>query len=212
MTLTADSPTPHSLLTSDEAEQILKPYLARLAKCIEHGWAAWTNDYKEKEIILSPRTRANIVFDETVSCAEKEFMVEPGVKLSRKMTSFWLYIGEKVIIRFKKFRKDGLTSNIQTRQQLLFAAQRVLPSMEPGTLLNAGYVLNDLQREIAEKKITCQFKDEVVWELKLGADGAAMLEIMPPVQTQPTQAKPRFVPKKSVSATKAKSAKAGKEE
>jgi len=115
-------------------------------------------------------------------------------------------------MRFKKFKKDGLTSNIQTRQQLMFAAQRVLPTMEPGTLLNVGYVLDELQRGVAEKKITCQFKNEVVWELKLGAEGVATLEIMPPLQTRPAQPRPRFVPKQGTSATKSKSAKAGKGE
>jgi len=203
------SPSPNSLLSSDEAEQILKPYLARLAKCVEHGWAAWTKDYADKHRILGARTRANIVFDEIVACAETQFMGEAGVKFCRKMTSFWLFIGENVIMRFKKFSRHGLTSNIQTRQQTLFSAQRVLPTMEPGTLLNVGYMLDDLQREIVEKKITCQYKDEIVWELALGAAGEDTLEVMPPISATPTPQGPRFVPKKVASATKSKSAKAG---
>ncbi len=212
MKFLAEKSTPHHLLTSEEAEPILKPLLTRLAASIGHGWDAWITDYAGKHIILSARTRANIVFDETVAWAEREFINEPGVKCKRICNSFWMFIGDKIILRFKKFNRDSLPSNIQTKQQMLFGAQLVFPTMEPGTLLNAGYILDDLQRAILHKKITCQLKDKVIWELKLGAEGSATVETMPQATLQSSKRGPRFIAKADTKQSKAKVAKAGKEE
>jgi hypothetical protein len=207
--------SPDRLLTVEEAEELLKPYVELLNRCIQHGWDAYQNDYATKHHLLSARSRATIVFDEIIARAEQEFNGIDGVKFVRKSNSFMLYIGDKATVRFKKIRKSGRCSNIDTRQQVLFKAQAQfrLPGMLEGTLLHAGYLLNDIERDIRRKMVVCQLNNRVLWQFELRSEAAAQPVItMQPKPQPPQPQKPRFVVKPSaeeVKKPKAKDAKAG---
>jgi hypothetical protein len=182
------------LLTLEEAEERLKPHQDRLNRCIQHGWDAYMKDYTAKHLILSARSRATIVFDEIIARAEAEFSRLEGVKFVRKSNSFLLYIGDKITLRFKKIKKCGRCSNIDTRQQVLFKAQAqmYLPTMLEGTLLQAGYVLDELQREIDRKMVVCQLNNRVLWQFRLTGTSNAIVEMTPSVPQQPEPSKARF--------------------
>jgi hypothetical protein len=82
--------------------------------------------------------------------------------------------------------------------------------MLEGTLLHAGYLLNELEREIHRKMVVCQLNNRVLWQFELQSEtGAAPVVTMEPTPPQPQ--KPRFVVKTSADAKKlkAKKAKAG---
>lgn len=179
---------PEHLLTLEEAEERLNPHKELLETCIQHAWDEWRSFYAAKHLILDARARAAIVFSEIVALAQQKFSGLDGVKFTRRQNSFWLYVGDDIIIRFKKLKKNGACSSIDTRQQMLFKAQMSLPTMEAGTLLHAGYALDVLQTEIERKLIVCQFKNRVLWTISLtGAAGEAggKIEIMP--STPPPQ-------------------------
>ena len=198
---------PRRLLTLEEAEELINPFNERLAKCIQHGWDAWRSEYQHKHHILGPRARATIVFDEIVAYAEHEFTGVQGVKFVRKSNTFFLYIGDDITLRFKKIKRTGRCSNIETRQQMLFNAQVKLPFM-PGTLVHAGYALDELQRQIASKLVVCQFQNQVLWTIQLTGEAGATVEVMP-APPAPAQPKPRFVAKTQTEKKRSKAAKSG---
>jgi hypothetical protein len=196
MTSFAGSPIPDHVLSKSQAEDLLEPHRARLDQCIQHGWIAWTQDYAHKHHILSPRARAIIIFDEIAAKAKELFSI-PGVVFAPKNNSFLLFIGDNIIIRFKKIGKNGRCSNIKTHQQTLFQAQQmVIPGLEPPTAMTAGYVLDDLQLNIARKLVVCQFDNEVLWTIELLGEsgaGAQVVSMTPP--QPPASPKTHFKPK-----------------
>jgi hypothetical protein len=181
---------PKHLLSWEEAEERLNPYTQLLGECIQFGWDEWKRFYTPKHHILDQRARAAILFSEITRHAEEQFANLEGVKFERKNNSFLLYIGEDIILRFKKIGKKGRCSSIDTRQQMLFKAQMELPGMEAGTLLHAGYLLDVLQQDVLQKLVVCQFKNRVLWILELPTAGGGTIEIMP--APAPAPQGPRF--------------------
>jgi hypothetical protein len=187
-----------NILTLEEAEEILAPYRERLNRCIQHGWDVWNNEYKHKHHILHARARAAIIFDEIAFKALEEFPAGPELKTVRTPSTLMIYIGDSLTLRFKKIRKNGRCSNILTRQQILFRAQVQLsfPTMLDGTLVSAGYVLDDLQQNLIRKTVVCHLDNDVLWEIPLSVDKASIVEFssfIPPTVTQDQPS--RFAPK-----------------
>jgi hypothetical protein len=72
--------------------------------------------------------------------------------------------------------------------------------MLDGTLVSAGYVLDDLQQNIARKTVVCHLDNDVLWELPLSAAEAPTVEFVPSFvpSVPPTAAQDqpsRFAPK-----------------
>ncbi len=180
------------ILTLQEAEEILSPYRDRLNRCIQHGWDVWKNDYQHKHHLLQARARAAIIFDEIAYCALAEFPAGPGLKVVRTPSTLMLYIGDSLTLRFKKIGKNGRCSNVLTKQQLLFKAQAQLsfPTMLDGTLVSAGYVLDDLQQNLVRKIVVCHLDNDVLWELSLATVESPVVEFVPPVPSAPAQDQP----------------------
>jgi len=205
------------ILTMEEAEEILAPYRDRLNRCIQHGWDVWKTDYQPKHRILGARARAAIVFDEIVDHAMEEFTGISDVKPVRLPNSFMLYIGERITLRFKKIKRSGRCSNIRTKQQVLFLAQAQmrLPTMLDGTLVHAGYALDDLQQEILRKTVVCQLHNRVLWQISLAGDTAAIVEFVPQEPLAPTgssEVRARFEPKPELVKDLPAAKKAGEQE
>jgi len=195
------SKLPKHVLTLKEAEARLKIYKLLLDECIQHGWDAWSRDYLHKHHILRPRSRATIIFDEIVYRASELFHGLPDVIFKPVRGSFLLYIGDDLVIRFKKIKKNGRCSSISTRQQSLFQMQIEIPGMEKGTMLQAGYVLDELQRHLVRKLVTCEFDKQVLWTIELMREASAPISEIPPVPSPlPEPAKQRFEPKPEAAA------------
>ena len=186
-----DHPPKH-LLSAEAAERRLKTHYQRLDKCIRGAWTAFLRDYGHKRHILSPRSIASIIFDEIINRAQAEFSGIAGVLPKTQNNSFLLYIGEDIVIRFKKIGRDGRCRNIPTRQQNLIDLQIALPGMQKGTMLQAGYMLDDLRQNLLSTMIVCQYAKRVVWAINLA--GPAENQIAPismkPAPQPPKQ--PRF--------------------
>lgn len=209
---------PKHLLSKQQAEERLQPHLEILDESIQGGWDAYHEHYSHRHHVLDARARAAIVFRETVHIAKQRFALLAGVSYVEKRGSFFLYIGDDIVLRFKKINKKGLCSNIETRQQMLFELQMQLPGIEEGTLLHAGYQLDDLQVRIARKLVVCQYSRRVMWAFNLSSkpDSGNVTVMQPRPQPQgPTgprwEAKPEAEKKKqNTKVAKAKSV--GKEE
>jgi hypothetical protein len=187
------------LITLEQAEEVLAPHRDLLNLCIQHGWDVWKTDYSHKHHILQARARAAIVYDEIVDKALVEFESKPDVIVKRTASTLMLYIGDHIVLRFKKIRKNGRCSNILTKQQILFRAQQSvqlqLPEMQKGTLVHAGYQLDDLQQEIQRKSVVCQLNNSVIWQMSLAVEHAAVVEFTPPQAAPAATPESRFEPK-----------------
>lgn len=139
------------------------------------------------------------MFDEIVDKALVEFASQADVVIKRTPSTLMMYIGDSIVLRFKKIRKNGRCSNILTRQQILFRAQQIvqlrLPEMQTPTLVHAGYQLDDLQQEIQRKSIVCQLNNSVIWEMSLAVEHAAVVEFTPPQAAPAATPEPRFAAK-----------------
>jgi hypothetical protein len=148
-----------------------------LAECIQYGWDQWASFYKTKHYVLGARARASIVYDEILSRVAEKIQSTPEVVLKKFRNSFLLYIGDFITIRFKKFNKYGRASNIRTRQQYLFGLQMEIPGMEKGTIMQAGYMLDEAAQSVVKKGIICEFGNRVLYRIDLLTDVNAAIEI-----------------------------------
>lgn len=185
-----DNP-PRHLLTSKDAERRLEAHKQRISRCIRGAWEAFDRDYAHKRHILNPRSVASIMWDEIIHRTQPEFAGIDDVVLKPQNNSFLLYIGQGIVIRFKKIGKDGRCRNIPTRQQNLYDSQTSLPGMEKGTILHAGYMLDDLRQELIAVMIVCQYAKHVVWTINLpdAADGQVVQMSAPPSPSAPPRSR-----------------------
>ena len=182
---------PNHLLSLKAAEELFQPYRSLLSECIRSAWDAWETFYKPRHHVLRSRSRANILYDEIVFNVGQKFSMLPNVVFKPFRTSFLLYLGDLAVVRFKKFRKDGLCSNVRTHQQNLFQLQMELPGIESGTMFQAGYFLDHLQQKIARMAIVCQYGKRVLYTIELLGDIATAIEINPAPIAEPPK-KDRF--------------------
>ena len=169
-----------STLDQPTAETILNPILSLIQQCIEDGWNEWNTFYAPKHHILDSRARASIVYCHIVDRAQVLFQKVPGAVPGRKGGIFRLFIGEEIALRFKKARKDGSTSNISTNQQTLIDLQLNIPGLLPGTMLNAVYQLDNLQRAIKKMMITHQLDRKVQWSISIAGDSPEPNQMLSP--------------------------------
>lgn len=154
------------MLTKPEAEKKLAPHVETLRKCICDGWAAWQTHYASRHFVLDGRARAAIVYCEIIHLAKALFSDVLDVKIARKGSMYVLFIGNDIVLRFKKL-KNGVPRNVSTRQQRLFCMQLPIPGMLPGTYVTAGYELNNLEQAISKTLVVARLGDEKVWSLDL---------------------------------------------
>ncbi|MEU8952080.1 hypothetical protein [Streptomyces sp. NPDC048489] len=178
-------------ITATEAKEVLSPHLEKISACIDQGWQRWrklVDDDAELGLILSNRSRASIVYDCIRYEALMAFHGKDDVHVSEKRGFMLLTFGDKIVLRFKKFRDAGMrTSGLPTQQSRDFAAQ-VLPGMDELTHLVAGYLPDDTGIGLHLAAITCSLDDDQLWvlELDLGFD-QAVPAIPVPLPTGPTQ-------------------------
>ena len=170
-------------LDKASAQAILDPILSTIEQCIQQAWDEWNTFYGPKHHILDARARASIVYCHTVDRAMELFRGVPGITPGRKRGIFRLFVGDDVALRFKKAKRDGTTSNVSTKQQRLIDLQLTIPGILPGTMLNAVYQLDDLQRDIAGMMVTHQLAGRIVWSIEIKAPTADPTAL--PIPTSP---------------------------
>jgi hypothetical protein len=180
----------------EDSLRILGWCLLRIDLCITRAWRDLDEVPAKIRSDMSPRTRAAFVNDRTILHARREFENDRRVAFIRgKGGLFVLGICEAFLLRFKKLKPSLRSSNIPTQQAMAFAQQGELENMPPAsTHINAGYILNRMQTEIAAKFVTCPVGKRLEWVIDLTA--VSQGEVVP-MTPQPGQPKTRttIVPK-----------------
>lgn len=115
---------------------------------------------------MSPRARANLVYDFAIGEARSTLDGREGLVLTEERGFLAVNVDEKLLLRFKKYRKGLATSGISTRQKRLFDYQQLsIAGMEQVTGIIAGYELDEFQREIKRVAITCRMGTSLVWAI-----------------------------------------------
>jgi len=84
-----------------------------------------------------------------------------------------------------------------TKTQIKFLAQLRLPGILEGTLVHAGYALDELQLDIVRKAVVCQLDKEVLWQIAITGPQAELLPIDPTDTPSTPQIQARFIPKET---------------
>jgi len=167
-------------LDKEAAEAVLHPILATLRQCIDDAWVEWKTFYAPKHAVLDARARAAVVNCHIIERAKVLFNGVEDVKVGSRNGIFRLFVGGEIALRFKKARRDGSTSNISTNQQKLIDMQLSIPGILPGTMLNAVYLLDQLQQDIKDMQVTLQLNRRIKWSIPLPQDLSGPSAVMPP--------------------------------
>lgn len=178
-------------LDKETAAEVLKPILTTLRQCIEEAWAGWKTFYAPKHTVLDARARAAIVNCHIIERAKTLFNDTKDVKIGSRNGIFRLFVGGEIALRFKKARRDGSTSNISTNQQKLIDMQLTIPGILPGTMLNAVYLLDQIQQDIKDMQVTLQLNRRVKWSIPLPQELAGPSAVMPSPQLPSAPQTPR---------------------
>ncbi|MFC9652338.1 hypothetical protein [Streptomyces sp. NPDC056937] len=175
-------------LSAVEAELVLSPHLQKIGGCIELGWRRWLGLLKQDSelgIVISARSRANLVYDFIRYEAVNAFDGSESVKVGDSRGFLLLTFEERIVLRFKKFRDRKLrTSGVPTQQRREFANQ-VLPDMEALTHLVAGYLPDKEGLGLERMAIACSLNDDRLWVLELDL-GLGETGVTAPVAPMPT--------------------------
>lgn len=150
--------------------QLLGPHLPALDACFREAWRRWLKwlgAYEGPPTDVSPRTRANALYDFIAAEAVKSFHAKPGVLVHKERGFLVVRFSDKIALRFKKFSGTTLrTSSNNTRQTSLFETQQLemaTSDIQPMTHVVAGYLLDDLALDIDRLAITCTMDGQNVW-------------------------------------------------
>lgn len=172
-------------ISKEAASNILEPYLARIKKCILDAVNGYYtgSDYLKVRHKHSPRTSASLCHDHITDSILCEFENESGVHVSKKRGIFTLTVKGIVVLRFKKFNNNLLSSGISTRQMQAFNLQDTfqleMDNLVPNGLLHVGYVMNALGTGVKEVHITYRYGNVNIWNIPLTGVGVVEPELFP---------------------------------
>lgn len=179
--------------TEAEARRLLGPYFSDLVAINEHGFREWERlgglD-RTLRASLSPRARANFIYDHMVAEARRRLGGKPGVVLCDNRGFLTIHIGSEFVIRLKKLDARGKSRNVPTRQQWLWSRQRHMFGLGQETRVTAGYQLNALATGILDIKLVCPNGGGNAWGfsvLKEGDNGTQTSSIVPLPTAPPSE-------------------------
>lgn len=147
-----------AILTPDEAQTVLAPYMGRLDRCVHAGWDFYNSQPADFKVTCTTRTRAGIVRDAMVDFAKREFDGDPDVQFVYRRGLFLVMIQNQIVVRFKKLNPRFRSSNYPTQQAIQFMnAMLPLDGVPASMRCDVGYVLNKLQTEIQRSAIVAHF-------------------------------------------------------
>ncbi|MFJ2566010.1 hypothetical protein ACIO02_24220 [Streptomyces sp. NPDC087568] len=148
---------------------LLQPFQDQLDQCFRNAWDRWQEWLKALEgspADVSPRSRANVLYDFIKAEAVTQFLGIEHVRVRQERGFLVIQIRDRVAIRFKKFRGRKLkTSSIRTDQAMAFQGQALefANEIEPMTHLVAGYLLDKFELDLEKLAITCTLDGEHIW-------------------------------------------------
>lgn len=160
-------------LTYQQAEKELEPYFEPISKAIRDGFQDFLKLQQQTNaaglpIEYSIRTKAGIIHDCTKVHIQNAFRANPKLKVGVFNKLFGICIPELAFIRFKKFKKNLLTSNVQTKQTKLYNQQAQIAGLpDAPTYLYAGYKPNATWTDLEDIFIINRRNNIIQWAISL---------------------------------------------
>ncbi|WP_017688009.1 hypothetical protein [Paenibacillus sp. PAMC 26794] len=179
-----------ALLKADAIE-ILEPYIVRIKEAVSIAVMEYFlgNEYALTRHKHSARTAASICHDNIKDQIKMKFEDLPKTRIKERSGLFMLIIEEKIILRFKKFDGNLMSSGIATNQAMAYdlhdTVQLELDGMPANGLLYVGYTLNSLQSNIDGVFITSRYGNVNIWDWEVTNEGE-IPTIQPVLFPQPT--------------------------
>lgn len=161
------------LLSKQQAEIILEPYLLKIQEAIESGFndhLATINFHHSNGVYVAfnKKEKANIIHGLIRARIKKMFEGDTEVRTGNFNGVFGIQIKDNIFIRFKKINKDFGTSNILTKQTSDYKNQIEIPGIpEATTLLYAGYLPDLTWTSLKNIYIFCKLGDNLMWQIGL---------------------------------------------
>jgi len=179
--------------------KVLEDFELRMREILEGAWNDW--QAMSNRAILSPRSRASIIFDYIKARALAEFDGDPNIRAIPKGQTVHFLFRNRVLLRFKKANSAGLGSNIETQAVIQFVDQQIpLFAMPPIYHVEVCYHLDRLTTRMATLAVTARQRNTKLWayELHRPASGAVVpLPAPPPPDSTPPEVRPRKPAEKS---------------
>lgn len=195
--------------TEDEARERLRPYAARLRKCVIDAVSGYHigPKYADSRANHTKRTAANSVNDDAWANLRKEFEGEQGFSFSEGLGRRLLHFEGQFNIRVKKLDKNFRPRNIATQGVLDFLQQVVaphLPGMDPPTNVDLCYRLVGLAEIQPNVYLRCPKGRSYhwLWELEEPVAAAAGPAAIPAPKPGPSVTERRVRPRKPASEEK----------
>jgi hypothetical protein len=161
------------LFAEGDADLVLSPYYKAIIGFFFGAWSDWNKLPLRLRAQLTPRARANVIYDCVLQRARVYFnrLGDETVRLIEKKGLFMFGVRGQVLFRFKKLDRSGKYRNIPTDQQVKLSLQQDLPGV-PGkcALVVIGYQLNKLETEIKAILVTYSNGTQVSWDYSLSTD------------------------------------------
>lgn len=157
-------------MLKEQAKTILGPYISRIQEAVKRAIKDYylSGQYAKVRYIHSPRTAACLCHDHIKAEIKREFESTHGVSYSEKRGSFTLNVQGAAVLRFKKFNKNLMSSNIKTKQVTAYLLQQPmqleLDGLPPDGLLHVGYIMNRLGTDIEKIYVTYRYANVNIWE------------------------------------------------
>lgn len=162
----------------DLVKKVLEDFELRMRDLLEGAWEDWQG--LSHKALLSPRSRASIVFDFIKSRALAEFDGDPDIRPIPKGQTVHFLFRDRVLVRFKKANSAGLGSNIETRAVIEFVdPQFPLFPLPPVYHVEVCYHLDKLATRMDMLAVTARQRNTKLWAYELERVGSAAVVPLP---------------------------------
>jgi hypothetical protein len=183
------APVPPIELVKD----VLEDFELRMRAILESAWQDW--QAMTNQALLSPRSRASIVFDFIRARALAEFDGDRNIRAIPKGQTVHFLFRDRVMVRFKKANSSGLGSNIETQAVIQFVdPQFTLFALPPIYNIEVCYRLDKLATRMALLAVTARQRNTKLWAYELERPASAAVLPMPeppPADSAPPEVRPR---------------------
>lgn len=155
-----------SLITQDNALEILQPHLTKLCSILTGAWSDYLKYSPEQKILHSPRTRANIIYDHAIDRAKTDLVDDESVRLVELPAEHkqkLLLFRDALTVRPKMLDGKLMPKNHKSAQNSDLMGQRQLPGIPDICHLIAGYQLNGQETAVESLYLTCPNGKKNYW-------------------------------------------------
>lgn len=160
----------------DLVKNVLEDFELCMREILEGAWEDWQS--MSHRGLMSPRSRASVVFDFIKARALAAFDGDPNIRAIPKGQTVHFLFRDRVLVRFKKANWAGLGSNIETQAVIEFVdPQFPLFALPPIFNVEVCYHLDKLATRMATLAVTARQRNTKLWAYEL--DRAATAAVMP---------------------------------